>query len=220
VEARIAEAVKRAGYERSHVTLVAVTKKFSAGVIREGYQAGLLEFGENYVQEFSEKAPQLRDLNGTRYHLIGHLQSNKVRPAIELFQLIQTIDSVKLIERLDRAAGELGKKIEALLEIKLSEEPNKTGASPQDVPKLLDAASQCANTRITGLMTVPPWSENAELSRPHFRRLAELAQKYGLKQLSMGMSNDFEVAIEEGATIVRVGTALFGPRPKPAVPQT
>lgn len=219
VEARIAAAVKRIGYERSHVTLVAVTKKFSADVIREGYQAGLREFGENYVQEFSEKARQLRGLDGNRYHLIGHLQSNKVRPAAELFHLIETIDSVKLMGRLDRAAAELGKNVEALLEIKLSEEPNKTGASPQDVPKLLDAASKCANTRITGLMTVPPWSEDAELSRPYFRRLAELAQKYGLKRLSMGMSNDFEVAIEEGATIIRVGTALFGRRPKPTSPQ-
>jgi PLP dependent protein len=219
VETRIAAAVKRVGYERSHVTLVAVTKKFSADVIREGYQAGLRDFGENYVQEFSEKAPQIRDLDGVRYHLIGHLQSNKVRPATELFQLIQTVDSVKLIGRLDRAATELGKKIEGLLEIKLSEEPNKTGATPEDLPKLLDAASKCANMRITGLMTVPPWSENAELSRPYFRRLAELAQTYGLSRLSMGMSNDFEVAIEEGATIIRVGTALFGRRPKPTGPQ-
>jgi PLP dependent protein len=219
VEARVAAAVQRVGSQRSHVTLVAVTKKFSADAIREGYQAGLRDFGENYVQEFSEKAPQLCELDGSRYHLIGHLQSNKVRPAIELFHLIQTIDSVKLMERLDRAAVELGKEVEALLEIKLSEEPNKTGASPQDLPKLLDAASKCANTRITGLMTVPPWSENAELSRPYFRRLAELARKFGLKRLSMGMSNDFEVAIEEGATIIRVGTALFGPRPKPAGPK-
>jgi pyridoxal phosphate enzyme (YggS family) len=219
VEARIAAAVKRVGYERSHITLVAVTKKFSASAIREGYQAGLRDFGENYVQEFSDKAPQVQDLEGTRYHLIGHLQSNKVRPAIELFHLIQTVDSVKLLERLDRGAVELGKTAEALLEIKLSEEPNKTGASPQELPKLLDAASKCVNTRITGLMTVPPWSEDAELSRPYFRQLAELAQKFGLKRLSMGMSNEFEVAIEEGATIIRVGTALFGPRPKPAVPQ-
>jgi len=219
VEARIASAVKRAGCERSHVTLVAVTKKFSAEVIRDGYCAGLRDFGENYVQEFAEKAPQLRDLDGPRYHLIGHLQSNKVKAAIELFHIIQSLDSVKLIQRLDRAAAELGRNVEALLEIKLSDEATKTGASPQDIPKLLDAASECTNTRIIGLMTVPPWSEDAELSRPYFRQLAELAQKFGLAQLSMGMSNDFEVAIEEGATIIRVGTALFGARPKPSAAQ-
>lgn len=219
VEARITEAAKRGARERSQITLVAVTKKFSAAVIRDGYQAGLRHFGENYVQEFAGKAPELSDLSEAKYHLIGHLQSNKVRPAIELFHLIHTADSPRLIERLDRTAAELGRSVEALLEIKLSNEATKTGANPEEIPKLLDAASKCANVRVTGLMTVPPWSEESELSRPYFRQLADLARKFALPQLSMGMSNDFGVAIEEGATIIRLGTALFGARPKPAVKQ-
>jgi len=193
---------------------VAVSKKFSAERVREAYQAGLREFGENYVQEFADKQPRLADLKDARFHLIGHLQSNKARQACELFQAIQTVDSVKLLERLD-AAAESGVVPDILLEIKLSGEENKSGAAPEQLPRLLEAASKCSRIRISGLMTMPPWSEDAEQSRPYFRRLAELARKHSLKQLSMGMSNDFEVAIEEGATVIRVGTALFGSRPKP-----
>jgi pyridoxal phosphate enzyme (YggS family) len=215
VEARIQRAVERTGRKRSDLTLVAVSKKFSADRIREAHQAGLREFGENYVQEFAEKQPQLQDLEGARFHLIGHLQSNKARQACELFQVIQTADSAKLLKRLDTAAGELGVAPEVLIEIKLSGEESKSGAEPGELPELLDAAAACSAIRVTGLMTMPPWSEDAEQSRPYFRRLAELARRYGLRQLSMGMSNDFEVAIEEGATLIRVGTALFGARPKP-----
>lgn len=194
---------------------MAVSKKFSADTIREAYAAGARNFGENYVQEFAAKKPQLHDLPDARFHLIGHLQSNKARLAAELFDVIETVDSAKTMQKLDFALAERNRSINVLLEVKLSHEESKTGAPPEAIPELLDAAQRCSNLRITGLMTIPPWSENAELSRPYFRKLAELARKYNLHQLSMGMSNDFEVAIEEGATIIRVGTAIFGPRPRP-----
>ncbi len=192
---------------------MAVSKKFSAIAIRSAYEAGLRNFGENYVQEFQEKRHDIGNLPGARFHLIGHLQSNKARIACELFDTIQTADSSKLLQRLNASAGELGGMKDVLLEVKLSEEENKTGASAAEIPRLLDAAAHCNNLRVVGLMTIPPWSENAETSRPYFRQLATLARQYGLTNLSMGMSNDFEVAIEEGATIIRVGTALFGRRP-------
>ncbi len=220
MESRIAGALQRARRQRSEITLVAVSKKFSAARIREAYQAGLREFGENYVQEFSEKRSEVGDLPEARFHLIGHLQSNKARLAADLFQVIQTADSPKLLQRLDVSAGEKGVKLEVLLEIKLSGEENKAGAGPAEIPGLLEAAAACGNLQLSGLMTMPPWSEDAELSRPYFQRLAALAAEYRLPQLSMGMSNDFEVAIEEGATIIRVGTALFGARPKPQPKQS
>lgn len=194
---------------------MAVTKKFSAERIREAYAAGLRVFGENYVQEFAEKRVHLLDLPAAQYHLIGHLQTNKARLATEIFNVIQTADSPKLLQRLNAAAEEKGSILEVLLEIKLSAEENKSGTSPEEIPVLLRAASALPYIRVSGLMTMPPWSEDAEQSRPYFRRLAELASKHNLPQLSMGMSNDFEVGIEEGATIIRVGTALFGARPKP-----
>jgi pyridoxal phosphate enzyme (YggS family) len=216
VENRIQHALQSSGRKRPVITLVAVTKKFSAARIREAYAAGLRHFGENYVQEFAGKLPELQALSEARFHLIGHLQSNKARLAIQMFHTIQTADSSKLLERLDAVATESDRSIDVLLEIKLSEEHNKTGADPAMLPELMDTAAKCKRIRVSGLMTVPPWSEDAEQSRPYFRRLAGLAQQYGLRELSMGMSGDFEVAIEEGATVIRVGTALFGPRPKPA----
>lgn len=194
---------------------MAVSKKFSAIRIREAYGAGLREFGENYVQEFAGKRPQLQDLEGARFHLIGHLQSNKAGQVCELFDVVQTGDSPKLLERLDRALAERDMQMEVLLEIKLSDEENKSGADPSLLPELMKTAGSCSQIRVTGLMTMPPWSTDAEQSRPYFRRLARLGREYGLTKLSMGMSNDFEVAIQEGATLIRVGTALFGSRPKP-----
>jgi PLP dependent protein len=220
IEERIRSAAGRAGRQRSEITLVAVSKKFSADRIREAYTAGLRDFGENYVQEFADKRPQLSDLPEARFHLIGHLQSNKARPAAELFDVVQTADSDKLLERLNAAAAEKGSDVEVLLEIKLSAEANKSGANAQDIPKLLTAASNCSHLHLTGLMTMPPWSEDPEQSRQYFQRLAALASQHKLAKLSMGMSNDFEVAIEEGATIIRVGTALFGARPKPQSKQS
>jgi pyridoxal phosphate enzyme (YggS family) len=211
VRRRIERVCARSGRESSGITLVAVTKVFPASVIREAYDAGLRDFGENYVQEFELKAPEVQDLSGARFHLIGHLQSNKARKATELFQVIQTVDSAKLSRRLDEA----GRPLEVMLEVKLSAEQAKSGADPGELPALIDAVRAAKNLRLTGLMTMPPWSDDAEPSRPYFRRLRELAAQFGLPHLSMGMSHDFEVAIEEGATHIRVGTALFGKRKKP-----
>jgi PLP dependent protein len=215
VEARIQRAIERSGRSRSEITLVAVTKKFSAQAIRDAYEAGLRDFGENYVQEFAEKQGELQGLASARFHLIGHLQSNKVRLACDLFHIIETADSAKLLERLNAVATERNARIEVLLEIKLSPEQSKTGARPEDIGALLNAAAKCSQIELSGLMTMPPWSEEPEHSRPYFQQLAQLARRHGLPKLSMGMSGDLEVAIEEGATIIRVGTALFGPRPKP-----
>jgi len=216
VEERIQRAVQRCGRQRESITLVAVSKKFPAERLVMAYQAGLREFGENYVQEFADKRPALTGLTDARYHLIGHLQSNKSRVACELFQVIQTVDSPKLLNRLNLSADERGVTIEAMIEVKLSGEESKSGADPAMMPALLDAAASCPHISLTGLMTIPPWSDDPEPARPYFRQLAALARQYNLPKLSMGMSGDLETAIEEGATIIRVGTALFGKRPKPA----
>ncbi len=210
VEERITKAAGRAGRKRSEITLVAVTKKFPAEVIRKAYDLGLRIFGENYVQEFETKHPALAGLEDAEFHLIGHLQSNKARPASELFQAIETVDSEKLARRLNDA----GRKLEVMIEVKLSEEESKAGADPAALPALIDAIRACPNLQLTGLMTMPPWNDDPEATRPYFRRLAQLARQHGLGKLSMGMSHDLEAAIEEGATHVRVGTALFGPRQK------
>jgi pyridoxal phosphate enzyme (YggS family) len=210
VEARIAKAAARAGRKRSDIRLVAVTKKFPARVIDEAYQSGLRDFGENYVQEFERKRPELSVCDGARFHLIGHLQSNKSKKAAEIFEVIQTVDSAKLARRLN----EEGRPLEVMIEVKLSSEDAKAGASPEDVPALIESIRGCNNLTLLGLMTMPPWSDIAEQSRPYFSKLRALAEANHLSELSMGMSHDFEVAIEEGATMLRVGTALFGPRKK------
>ena len=213
VEERIHRAAARAGRKRSDITLVAVTKKFSADVICDAYAHGLRCFGENYVQEFETKRPTIGHLDGAEFHLIGHLQSNKTRAAASLFQAIETVDSGKLARRLDEAARALALNLEVMIEVKLSPEQAKAGAAPAELPELLAAIRDCRNLRLTGLMTMPPWNDDPEQTRPYFRQLAGLAGKYGLAKLSMGMSHDFETAIEEGATHIRVGRALFGPRP-------
>ena len=201
VEERIEAAARRAGRAREEITLVAVTKKFDAAVIREAYDAGLRRFGENYVQEFEAKYPALADLKDAEFHLIGHLQSNKAKVAGELFQVIQTVDSEKLAKRLDQG----GRVLEVMIEVKLSEEETKVGAAPETLAGLIEGIRGCANLRLTGLMTMPPWCEDPEVTRPYFRRLAALAREFGLAKLSMGMSHDLEAAIEEGATHVRGG---------------
>jgi len=214
VRLRIARAADRAHRDAAQIMLLAVTKIFPAQVIRDAYALGLREFGENYVQEFEGKLPEVSGLAGARFHLIGHLQSNKSARAAEMFQCIQTVDSAKLARRLN----ETGKPLDILLEVKLSAEQAKAGAAPEELPDLIAAVRACPNLRLLGLMTVPPWSDDQEQSRPYFRRLRELAEEHGrpnLPHLSMGMSHDLEAAIEEGATIVRVGTALFGKRKKP-----
>ncbi len=210
VEDRIARAAQRAGRKREEITLIAVTKVFPAAAILDAYSAGLRDFGENYVQEFEGKFPQVSHLEGARFHLIGHLQSNKSKKAGEMFQIIQTVDSAKLARRLN----ELNLPLEVMIEVKLSEEDAKHGAAPAELPALIDAIKACSNLRLSGLMTMPPWDEDPEAPRPYFRRLRGLAEQFALTKLSMGMTNDFETAIEEGATHVRIGTALFGKRKK------
>jgi pyridoxal phosphate enzyme (YggS family) len=210
VEQRIQQAAHRAGRSREEITLVAVTKKFPAGVIREAYGLGLRVFGENYVQEFETKASAVADLTDAEFHLIGHLQSNNTNPAAQLFRIIETLDSGTLAQRLQQT----GKPLEVMIEVKLSPEQAKAGAAPEELPALIDSIHGCANLNLTGLMTMPPWSDDPETTRPYFRKLAALARQHGLPKLSMGMSHDLEAAIEEGATHIRVGTALFGPRPK------
>jgi PLP dependent protein len=210
VERRIRAAAERAGRKREDITLIAVTKKFPASVIRDAYALGLRHFGENYVREFEEKSQALSGLGEANFHLIGHLQSNKARKAAELFQTIATVDSVRLVQRLDA----IGNPLDILLEVKLSDEEAKAGATPEDLGSIVEAVRQAKNLRMLGLMTMPPWSEDPEQSRPYFRRLRELARQHGVEALSMGMSHDLETGIEEGATHVRVGTALFGKRKK------
>ena len=214
VQERMANAAQSAGRRAEEITLIAVTKKFPAALMREAYALGMRDFGENYVQEFEGKHPEVSDLaSDARFHLIGHLQSNKARKASEIFHVVQTVDSVKLAQRLDS----MGAKLEVMIEVKLSEESSKEGAPPDDLPKIIEALRAAQNLTLTGLMTMPPWNDDPEITRPYFRRLAALAREHGVAKLSMGMSHDLEAAIEEGSTHVRVGTALFGKRPKLAV---
>jgi pyridoxal phosphate enzyme (YggS family) len=194
------------------VTLIAVAKTFPAEATIAAYEAGLRYFGENYVQEFEGKAPLLRGLIGSRYHLIGHLQSNKVNKATPLFHCVQTVDSVRLAQRI----ANTGTPMEVMIEVKLSDEESKHGCAPAELPQLVETIRALPTLKLLGLMTMPPFSDNPEDSRPYFAQLRELAETHGLQQLSMGMSNDFEVAVEEGATHIRLGTILFGRRSKPA----
>ena len=210
VRTRIARAAERSRRDPSGILLLAVTKIFPATVILEAYELGLRDFGENYVQEFEGKAPELGALADARFHLIGHLQSNKSKKAAEIFHTIQTVDSAKLARRLNEA----GRALDVMLEVKLSEEEAKSGASPDELPELIRAVLECSHLRLQGLMTMPPWSDDPEAARPYFRRLRELGERHNLSGLSMGMSHDLEAAIEEGSTCVRVGTALFGKRKK------
>jgi pyridoxal phosphate enzyme (YggS family) len=208
VEERLARALARGGRRREDVTVIAVTKTFPAEVTMAAYAAGLRVFGENYVQEFEQKAPLLQGLEGASYHLIGHLQSNKVNKAAPLFGCIQTVDSVKLARRL----ADTGRPLELMLEVKLSEEDSKHGCAPEELPALVEAVRTLPGVTLGGLMTMPPFFDDAERARPYFARLRELGARHGLRALSMGMSGDFEVAVEEGATHIRLGTVLFGHR--------
>ncbi len=218
---QIAEACRKNDRSESEVALMAVSKVHPVDVILEAYAAGQRLFGENRVQEFQEKSQHLSGLSDARFHLIGPLQSNKTSRAAELFDAVDTVDSIKIAQRLDHAGTLLNKKMPVLVEVKLSNEESKHGLAPEDLPTLLAATEGLSSIEVVGLMTVPPWSENAETARPYFkelRRLRDESQKTyrALTQLSMGMSNDFIVAIEEGSTCVRVGTALFGKREYPA----
>ena len=214
---QIAEACRKANRQPSEVTLMAVSKVHPVEVILEAYAAGQRLFGENRVQEFQEKSPYVKDLTEANFHLIGPLQSNKTTKAAELFDAIDAVDSLKIAQRLNTAAAALGKKLPVLIEVKLSHEDSRHGLAPDELPALLTAISELESVEAVGLMTVPPWSEDAETARPYFRELHRLRDESASRfprvtQLSMGMSNDFRVAIEEGSTCVRVGTALFGRR--------
>jgi len=214
---QIAEACRRAKRSEHEVALMAVSKVHPVEVILEAYAAGQRLFGENRVQEFQDKSQHLSALNGAEFHLIGPLQSNKTTRAAELFHSIDAVDSLKIAQRLNTAAAALEKKLPIFIEVKLSHEESKHGLAPSELPALLAAIEDLASIEAVGLMTVPPWSLDPEPARPYFRELRLLrdeSQKLHpkLTQLSMGMSNDFAVAIEEGSTCVRVGTALFGKR--------
>jgi hypothetical protein len=216
VQRRIADACARAGREADGVQLVAVSKTHPPEAVGEAAACGVGVFGENKVQEAMAKIPLCP--GNLFWHLVGHLQRNKVGPAVELFDLIHSVDSLRLLETIERACEELGKTQKVLLEINVSGEASKFGLKPEEAPAVLEAANRLSRIEVRGLMTMPPWTADVEQARPHFRRLRELRdgweQSLGLRlpELSMGMSHDFEVAIGEGATIIRVGTAIFGER--------
>lgn len=224
IHERIAGAARRAGRAAGEVCLMAVTKTHPPERIREAYAAGLRLFGENRVQEFTAKADSLSDLPQAEWHMIGHLQTNKATKAVELFSAVDSLDSVKLAEKLDAAAGRLGEKLRVLIEINVGGETAKSGAAPdsRELESLLLAAPGFDALEFRGLMAVPPFTDDPEDARPYFRKLRELRDTIAARRLpsirmdvlSMGMSHDFEVAIEEGSTCVRVGTAIFGERPK------
>ena len=221
IREEIAQACRRAGLAESEVALMAVSKMHPAEAITEAWAAGLRLFGENRVQEWQEKSVAAGQLEGAEFHLIGPLQSNKTARAAELFDAIDSVDSLKIAARLNAAALALGKRVPILIEVKLSHEESKHGVAPAELPTLLAALAPLEALIPSGLMTVPPWPADVanagEEARPYFRELrrlrdASLATCPSLTQLSMGMSNDFPVAIEEGSTCVRIGTALFGRR--------
>ncbi len=222
VRARIDAACARSGRERGSVTLLAVTKTQPPEVVQEAARLGLTLFGENKVQEAKAKIPLCP--GRLRWHMIGHLQSNKVRDAVNLFEMIQGVDSLALAEEINRRAEQAAKTMPILLEVNIVGEASKFGYKPAQLLADLPALNALPRLEIHGLMTIPPWSPVAEKSRPVFARLRELKQECEtilgapLPHLSMGMTGDFEVAIEEGATMVRIGTALFGERPKPTRP--
>jgi pyridoxal phosphate enzyme (YggS family) len=221
VQERVAAAAHKSGRPAEEITLIAVSKTHPAEAIRVAYAAGLRHFGENRVQEWGGKRAAVGDLPAT-WHLVGHLQSNKAARAAGLFHTVDSVDDFALAQRLDRARSELnaGEKLRVLLEVRLAPEDTKVGVTPEELPALAEKVAQLSQLELAGLMCIPPLAEAPEKVRPYFRRLRELrddlAAKLGrpLPVLSMGMSHDFEIAIEEGATEVRVGTAIFGERPR------
>jgi pyridoxal phosphate enzyme (YggS family) len=224
IHERIAAAARRTGRRPNGVTLMAVSKTFPPERVREAYQEGQRLFGENRVQEFAGKITSLADLRGVDWHMIGHLQTNKANKAVEIFDAVDSVDSVKLAERLDASARNLGKKLTVLIEINVGGESAKSGLVPdaRELEQLLLSAPRMESLEFRGLMAVPPFTDDPEGARPYFRKLRELRDviatrklpSVGTDVLSMGMSHDFEIAVDEGSTCVRVGTALFGERAK------
>jgi pyridoxal phosphate enzyme (YggS family) len=217
VRERIARAARRAGRSADEIALVAISKTFPADAIRAAYEAGARHFGENRVQEFEAKRGTLAELDAT-WHFIGHLQSNKARRAVQLFSRVDSVDSLTPARKLDSAAAEQEKILPVLIEVHLGGEETKSGVEEADLLALAEGVTALKHVALRGLMAIPPYAENPEDARPHFKKLRELHQQISkrigkpLPVLSMGMSHDFEVAIEEGATEVRVGTAIFGER--------
>jgi pyridoxal phosphate enzyme (YggS family) len=215
---RIASAAKRSGRDLLSVKLVVVTKTVDVDRIREAVDAGALILGENRVQEAKEKIEKLGPI--ASWHLIGHLQTNKAKYAVKLFYLIHSVDSLELAKEIDKQAAKIGKVQDVLIEVSISGEASKAGVASENAAALVKGAAKLKNISIKGLMTMPPYSDSPEDSRPYFKKLSELSESItrenipsvSMKELSMGMSGDFEVAIEEGATMVRVGTAIFGER--------
>jgi len=220
---RIEAAARRGGRRSEDIALMAVSKTFPAERIREAYDAGLRLFGENRVKEFAGKRGSLRDLTEIEWHLIGHLQTNKAVKAVELFGTVDAVDSLRLAQKLNASARQSGKTLKVLIEINVGAEVAKSGIAPdsRELDELLLAARDLEQLKFHGLMTVPPLTEDPQQARPYFRKLRELRDQIAARRLpaidminlSMGMSHDFEVAIEEGSTCVRVGTAIFGERP-------
>lgn len=225
VRERIRLAASSAGRDPDAITLMGVSKTFPPEAIREAYDAGIQVFGENRVQEFAGKLDALRDLGDARWHLIGHLQTNKAAKAADLFHAVDSVDSVKLAQKLNDAAHAGGKMLRVLIEINVGGEVAKSGIAPgsTELDQLFAESTRLANLEFCGLMTVPPFTDDPQGARPYFRKLRELRDqiaghrfpRVSMGELSMGMSHDFEVAIEEGSTCVRVGTAIFGGRAKP-----
>jgi pyridoxal phosphate enzyme (YggS family) len=219
VRQRLERAAVGAGRDPSSVLLVAVSKTFPASAVREAHAAGQRDFGENRVQEALQKISETADLP-IRWHLLGHLQANKARKAGQAFSVVQSVHSVEVLTKLDAAAAEAGRTLDLLIQVDLANEATKFGATPEEALPLFQAGTSCRAARIVGLMTLPPVPESPEDARPWFKRLREARDAWAasgvpagmLRELSMGMSGDFEVAVEEGATIVRVGTAIFGAR--------
>lgn len=211
VRTRIESAARRVGRDPSAVRLIAVSKGMPATDIRDAVAHGIADVSENYLQEARAKRPALAGLAVT-WHFTGHLQSNKAREVVHLFDIIHTVDSEALLERLERLAEAAGRRPTVLLEVNQGGEAQKAGVRPEAVGPLVAAARRCPHLQLAGLMTIPPPADEAEASRPYFRQLAALARELGLGELSMGMSDDYEVAVEEGATMVRIGRALYGER--------
>lgn len=220
VHERIARAAERVGRSAKDITLIAVSKTFDSATVHQAVLAGARDLGENRVQEAITKAPTVK--GDVRWHLLGHLQSNKARQAVSIFDVIHSIDRRELVDRLDRIADELGRRPGVLVQVDLAHEPSKSGALEGELPGIIEALDSASHLDFRGLMTLPPFFEAAESTRTYFRRLKEIldglnrtrAPERKLRELSMGMSHDFEVAVEEGATMVRVGTAIFGTRDK------
>jgi pyridoxal phosphate enzyme (YggS family) len=218
VYSRIADACNRAGRSAEEVTLVAVTKTVGVDRIREALDAGVTQLGENRVQDATPKIDTLYDRTDLTWHMIGHLQTNKVKRAVEYFQMIHSVDNLKRVREIDKRAHEQGKVMPVLFEVNVSGEASKFGLSPEELPDVIKVSAQYDGLILKGLMTMAPFVDDPEDTRPYFRKLRELLitfQDQGFSQmteLSMGMTNDFEVAVEEGATLIRVGSAIFGAR--------